>query len=384
MLDLKTMIKQEINKDPSLFTELVNVAEVSSSELDTFINKPNSSLLFGELVNIIEYLFPEKDIEILEEYSKRIDINKYDARQALEYLFINLLPSRFDYLNKLKVSTDEENREFAKIYELHYQNKNSLLKYIHLNDIHFNSHTLHSFKCILEMYHHYYEDKIDMLLSMKDYVEYTIREYVNDPFLKKYYLLRFYSVLSLVMLHQNNVSECRRMANVVINLKARKSTIHKARMFHSIGLSYLFEDYEEGIKHLYKAKELYDDISYDNNGDIHSSINLHQIQWGKEPEMLRHDSEEPSDKHDIIYYFVKNKEIEKAIKLIESISAPNLSERDLAFHYFSRGLVDRNLDFMYKSILQFKKIGDMFYIRLPVNELRKQGVNDLLIKTILT
>ncbi|UOE93791.1 hypothetical protein [Alkalihalobacillus sp. LMS39] len=189
MLDLKTMIKQEINKDPSLFTELVNVAEVSSSELDTFINKHNSSLLFGELVNIIEYLFPEKDIEILEEYSKRIDVNKYDARQALEYLFINMLPSRNEYLNKLKTSSNEENREFAKIYELHYENKNSLLKYIHLNDLHFKSQTLHSFKCISEMYQHYFEDKIEMLLSMKEYVEFTINEYVTDKFLKKYYFL---------------------------------------------------------------------------------------------------------------------------------------------------------------------------------------------------
>ncbi|UOE93793.1 AimR family lysis-lysogeny pheromone receptor [Alkalihalobacillus sp. LMS39] len=186
------------------------------------------------------------------------------------------------------------------------------------------------------------------------------------------------------MLYQNNVTECRRMANQVIDIKVRKSLKHKATMLQTIGMSYLFEDYEQGISHLYKAKKLYDEIADGKNGEIHSSINLHQIHWGKEPEDLKFDSEEPYDKHDIIYYLVKNKKVNEAKQLIESIDETRLSDRDLAFHFFSKGLVDRNLDFMYKSILQFKKIGNLFYIRLPLDELRKQGVNDLLLKTILT
>ncbi|UOE93789.1 AimR family lysis-lysogeny pheromone receptor [Alkalihalobacillus sp. LMS39] len=381
MSNLRNLLSEQLQENPSLYLKISEISNHTKEELNDFIYDKTIFLDFGKLLDIINVISPENSAEIIKQYIETIDVNHPTAQQVLEYVFINRFDYCYSFLNRMLEAMNEENRYFATVYKLHYKNLSQWFQY-DLNEI-ASSPTLHAFKTIIELYSLYTHDHIPTALRKKDYVEYTINNFVQDEFIRKYYLVHYYRVLMIILLNQDEISECRRMANEILRLKDRVGYNFLKNAYHVLGMSYLFEDYDKGIHYLYKTRELYKIHPFSYDGDLHSSINLHQILWGEEPEDLRFNSEKNLDIHDIVHYYIMKNDYAKARQTLLKVNEDEIKERDNAFHFLYKGILEDNTDHFYKSIMLFKQIGDKLHCQLPINELKKRGLNPLLIDTLL-
>lgn len=377
------LLFQLVQDNESIYERIMKTTSLPKSVINTFIVDHSVYLDFGKILMIIDDLFHENADSLLEDYIINLDVNHQTAQQVLEFCFMNFTPCRYDFLYNMCEATNNDNKAFAQIYQNHYDNLDKKINPFNITNGNYNTPTLHAFKILMEAYSQYNMDMIPTLITKKDFLEYTINEFVSDPFIRDYYLVRFYRILMLIMLDQNEVKECRRMANQILNLSLTLSAAFKIQAIHAIGMSYLFENYELGLDYLYKAKKLYKSSSISTDGDIHSSINLHQIYWGKEPEDLKFYSQKTSDVLDVAFYRMMKKDVYEAKKTMKQVNENTLSQRDSAFYFYIKGILDDDTNYLYKSIMQFKQIGDKFYVQLPIKVLEKKGFNPLLIETIL-
>ncbi|WP_026672347.1 AimR family lysis-lysogeny pheromone receptor [Alkalihalobacterium bogoriense] len=382
MSNLQNLLSKQLQANPSLYLKISEISGLTKEELDAFLFDKTIFLDFGKVLDIVDYVCHDNSAEIIKQYIEALDVNHPTAQQVLEYLFIN----RFDYCNsfleRMLKANNQENKYFATVYKQHYQDLGQLFQY----DLHeiASSPTLHAFKTIMELYSLFRHDQIPTIIRKKDYVEYTINHFVQDEFIRNYYLLHHYRILMAILLDQNVINECRRMANEILHLKSRVGPNFSINANHVLGISFLFEDYDKGLDYLYKTRELYRNRpKKGHDGDIHSSINLHQILWNREPEDLRPTSKKASDMHDIVHYYISKNEFVAANGILSNIEESELSQRDSAFHFYYKGILEDNSDHLYKSIMLFKQIGNKFYIQLPINELKKKGMNPILLDTLL-
>ncbi|WP_026672346.1 AimR family lysis-lysogeny pheromone receptor [Alkalihalobacterium bogoriense] len=381
MSNIRSLLSQELHTNPSLYVKISEISGFTQEKINSFLTNETVFLDFGKLIDVIDTFFPEQADDLINQYIRALNVNHPTAQQVLEYVFINRLDYSFPFLYRMMGASNEENQNFASIYKFHYENYAKPFKY----DFHEtkSSPTLHAFKTIMETYSLYKQDEVPTLIRKKEYVEYTINSFVEDEFIRNYYLLHHYRVLMGIMLDQNEIQECRRMANEILHFQKRVSLNFANNAYHCLGISYLFEDYDKGIYYLKKTQDLYRKMPHFPDSDIHSSINLHQILWRREPEELRPTSKKTEDKHDIVLYYISKNEFIAAEEIMCNIEESTLSQRDSAFHFYYKGILEDNSDHLYKSIMLFKQIGNKFYIQLPINELKKKGMNPILLDTLL-
>ncbi|WP_026672350.1 AimR family lysis-lysogeny pheromone receptor [Alkalihalobacterium bogoriense] len=382
MPNVRYLLSKELQANPSLYIKISEISGLTKEELDEFLFDKTIFLDFGELLNIMNGVCPENSAESIKQYIETLDVNHPTAQQVLEYVFINRFDYCYSFLERMLEATNEENRYFATVYKQHYKDLGQLFQY-DLQEI-ACSPTLHAFKTIMELYALYRNDEIPTIVRKKEYVEYTIKNFVRDDFIRNYYLLHYYRVLMVISLQRYEISESRRMANEILHLKDRIGQNFLINAYHVLGMSYLYEDYDQGLYYLYKTREMYiNRPATGRDGDIHSSINLHQILWGKEPEDLRFSSKKHADVHDIVHYYIMKNDFEKARQTLLQVNEAEISPRDNAFHFLYKGILEDSTDHFYKSIMLFKQIGDKLHCQLPINELKKKGLNSLLLDTLL-
>ncbi|UOE93788.1 AimR family lysis-lysogeny pheromone receptor [Alkalihalobacillus sp. LMS39] len=382
MANIRKLLSEQLQANSFLYLKISEVSGLSKERLDAFLFDKTIFLDFGKLLDIVNAVCPENSADIIKHYIETLDVNHPTAQQALEYLFINRFDYRYTFLNRMVQAKNEENKYFATVYKQHYDNPSQLFQY-DLQEI-ANSPTLHAFKSIMELYALYRNEELTPIIRKKEYVEYTIKNFVEDEFIRKYYLLHFNRLFMVISLYKYEISDCRGMANEILHLNNQVDGLILVSTYHTLGMSYLFEDYDKGLLYLYKAKEMYRRRQENGrDGDIHSSINLHQIIWNKEPEDLRFNSKKNADIHDIVHYYIMKNDYVKARQVLLTVNEAEISPRDNAFHFFYKGILEDNTDHFYKSIMLFKQVGNKLHLQLPLNELRKRGLNPLLLDTLL-
>lgn len=382
MPNIRDLLSKQLQANPSLYLKISEISGLTKEELDNFTMDKTIFLDFGQLLEIVYYIYPENSAEIIKHYVELLNVNHPTAQQVLEYAFINRVDFCDSFLNRMIEATNEENKYFATVYKQHYKDPGQLFQY-DLQDI-AKSPTLHAFKSIMELYALYRNDEFATINRKKDYVEYTINNFVEDDFIREYYLLHFNRLFMIISLFKYEISECRRMVKEILQLKNRVDVFYLTSAYHTLGMSYLFEDYDKGLLFLYKSREMYRKRQETgSDGDIHSSINLHQIIWGKEPEDLRFNSKINADIHDIVHYYIMKDDYEKARQVLLTVNEAEISPRDNAFQFLYKGILEDNTDYFYKSIMLFKQVGNKLHLQLPLNELKKRGLNPLLLDTLL-
>ncbi|WP_026672348.1 AimR family lysis-lysogeny pheromone receptor [Alkalihalobacterium bogoriense] len=382
MSNIRKLLSKQLQANPSLYLKISEISGLTKEELDAFLFDKTIFLDFGKILDIVYYVCPENSAEIIKQYINTLDVNHPTAQQVLEYVFINRVDYCYSFLNRMIEATNAENSYFATVYKQHYKNPGQMFQY-DLQDI-AKSPTLHAFKSIMELYALYKNDEFATIIRKKDYVEYTINNFVEDEFIRGYYLLHFNRLFMVISLFKYEISECRRMIKEILQLQNRVHGLLLTSAYHTLGMSYLFEDYDKGLLYLYKTREMYRNRpATGGDGDIHSSINLHQIIWGKEPEDLRFNSKINADIHDIVHYYIMKDDFEKARQVFLTVNEAEISPRDNAFQFFYKGILEDNTDHFYKSIMLFKQVGNKLHLQLPLNELKKRGLNPLLLDTLL-
>ena len=371
----KQLILNEINNHPRGFiTELANIAGYNQSGgLTKVLNKEEKEFeKFQGLVNMVEYLWGKKSVDIMVRYSKEVDPNKKTARNFLEYLVVN---RRFEDFNELiermKRCSNKESKEWAKIYQFRYkyelakteEDYNLLLNEISETNV--NIYELNIYKKMLLNY---------CYNQLKDYtmVKYlTVEnnsevELINNDYIKNMYIIKSNESMAHYNLIINNSPElARKYAESILSISV--NDVFKAYAYFIIGYSYTFITYEKSIYYLNKSMELYKVIGRnDDINDINEKIELVSVYWD------RIDGECIYTNNQILLDIKKGKEV-------------NLSKiANKEYYYYLEGLITNNEKKLLLSLIKFVKKNNFFMANFPKIELLKRGYDNEILEELMT
>jgi hypothetical protein len=388
MLNLKQLIKNELEKDKTLATKLAKIAGYKNpTPLYKFLNDPDREVQnFNTLVKIVRELFQDREFEIMNEYCRTLDPNKKAARIALEYAAINNLEDLKKYLiEKLAEAKNIESKDFAFIYGTYAKLSNEEIDSHEgiqmINRKGFTSYETLVFSKIVQIYEYYKLRLFDNILCLSNELQSEL-DNINDEFLRESYKIRMNLILVVIQLHKGMIQKSREYALNTLKYD-NIPNYYKITTLLNLGNSYIMENYEKSFEYLQKGLDMAIKYSFSKSiTQFKRSLNFLMNYWGKEPLYLDFNSQEISDIHEIAFMYIRKGNKDKALEILNQIKQDNMIYLQKGFHYFYRGLIDYNKENFYQSIINFKLAGDHFFRNLPLIELRKLGENEVLLNAL--
>ncbi|MDQ0340142.1 transcriptional regulator with XRE-family HTH domain [Caldalkalibacillus uzonensis] len=377
-MNLHSLIQEAIKGRGSSQKELADAVGINRTTLSKYL-KGNSRLRFDNILKLVRFLFPDREKEIMTAYAR--DRNHTHLRQCLEYAYINRIDSLKDeLLERLQLSSNKVDQEWATVYGLNNR-ENYSYKLLHVyKNLKLISTEMKIFSQLvtsliywhLNLYGFAYETCLELEEKIKK---------IKDPFIRNSYTARFGAAMASYCLYLDERETCQHYSQLVLD--TAPSPIFKATAYLSLGNSYIFESYEETIHFLSKCFELSNQERHDYLINLcKDTFNFAQNYWGHTPQFLNFESKRISDQTEIAFYYIKRNNHSEAKKILDSIDPENLSNIEKAFYYYFRGLITKAETDFSKSVYYFKTSGDLFYLNLPIMELKKLGINTYLIHSI--
>ena len=141
----------------------------------------------------------------------------------------------------------------------------------------------------------------------------------------------------------------------------------------TIGNSYIFENYDVASKILKKSYIISPEGSYQKKQVKRSLMFLNNV-WKKDI-ALECESLDPEDIHEEVFRLINKNNKEDAQEAFNKISVDDLNENQLAYNHYFRYLLTGEDKYLFQSVKSFMKNDDHFFIKLPMKELEKIGVN---------
>lgn len=191
-------------------------------------------------------------------------------------------------------------------------------------------------------------------------VESVISE-VKDEFLLKSFNLRLNDLKGKGTLYvKSDVEKARIFANK--NLSQNICQLFKANASYLIGVSFLFESYEESRRYIIEAISLYRESGHSKYAsDLETgALPLIDSYYGVE-----HVGE--CDLSERAHFEAKWGDKKKAVQIIERIIK---TEGESMYKLYCKGMALENDEILFKSLTQFLQIGDNFYAQLPLQQLK--------------
>jgi hypothetical protein len=387
MYNLKLMLKNELEGDKSLATKLAQVAGLANpTPIYKFVGNKNEPIppdkemdSFNGLLNIVRFLFPNNELEIMTDYILMLDPCNKSSRCALEYASFNRLHNLFEHLiNRMLDCNNAESREWATLYNLMRQFNTGKISPLDLvNQIQKEKVKRYDtivFAKIVQLYAYYDIRLTNIMLQLSIGLDSQIQE-IKDDYIKDCYLMRLSLLMLNICLHENKTEDISLYGNLILE-KSEKLNMN-GMAHHKLGDSLLFEGYDKAYSHLEKAYDIFRNLGnrHEQLKQVKRSICFLQNYWLKKPEFLEDQSNEVSDIHEMIFYLIRSGQLNKAKELVNEIDLKKLSDYRKGFHYFYRGLISKNKDDFYVSVAHFKLSGDKFYRQLSLKELENLGEN---------
>jgi hypothetical protein len=379
--DLKQMIKNELEKDKGLAAKLAQVAGLANpSPLYKFLNESQREMNdFKGLLEIVRYLFMDREKEIMHDYILTLDPNGKCARVSLEYAICNRMHDlAYKLIAKLSECKNTESREWANLYFIDRQaeeGKITLSESVDaVNGLKLKSVESQAIGKMIRMYAYHGNRMIDMMFEMVTGLEEQIKK-LNDDYLRFSYLCRLGILMLSVNLHLDNVEEARRYGKVVLDNTTQESLRYLAYL--QLGNTYSFDSAEKALDYLNQARLICKELKNNEHKmkQVERSISFVQNYWGLKPEYLKHDSVEIAELHEIAFFHIRNGEYEKSIKILDGIT--DMSDHQKGFHFFYRGIISKDKENFYQSVMHFKLSGEKFYRKISLIELEKLGENKI-------
>jgi hypothetical protein len=384
-LSLQQMILNEFEADTGLATRMAKLVGYSSPGAlgKIFKDEKKEFANFYCLVKIVRAIFPEDEKSLMAEHSTTLDPNKQTARLMLEYLnTANLHKEKKVLIDRMLKSSNAISKEFAKIYEVDHNSmmkledfNGTLGKYLSLNNKTTEGKVITE---ILKCYSFLDEHEYTMIKRSLDSISTMVHE-IKDEYLKEILLCR-YSLL-LVGYHVRN-DEKMKVRDICWSLINQvEDDYFKSWAYLHIGNSYIIEDYEKSYNYLMTGLQL---NSGNNNAvlNLKRSINFVSNLWNKESLLLDLKSENPSDRHEIAFYYIQHGQKQMALNTLDSLDFEKLSINQKAFHMYYRGLLNDDLDCFAESIAYFRESGDFFFRQLPLMEISKMQVPNSILRAL--
>lgn len=298
-----------------------------------------------------------------------------DPILAMEYASFNGLNDRLlEIIEENSRSSNQSNQEWARIYKLFYQRNmlaivpEKLIKVVQYQ----NSNHTEMFIAyrLLQAYGCYDKGEYGVLQSVLKVLEDEI-DNIKENSLEPFYRFRLSQLLANIYFRQNNVYRAREQAEIIIDMCP--TYLFKASAHHTLGLSYLYEDYEKGMSELEKSLTLYKEQNQKKHVvDVKRSIIFFNNYWGIDKKYLIF-SNQKRDTQERAHFEIRRGDKKQAKEIIDSIDYLSLSLEEKGFYYFYKGLAYDSIDYLYKSIESFKKIEDKFAANMARLELYRRG-----------
>ncbi|GAA0353223.1 AimR family lysis-lysogeny pheromone receptor [Bacillus horti] len=358
---------------------LSQVAGVNESTISRYLHG-YEELNFESALKIVKLLFPDQEKELMQEYV--LTQKSRNARYALEYCTMNRLPAHCEQIiDILASSSNPIDKEWATLYRFtRIQNQQQLhplelLKQIEI----FNPKQLEVqiLKTIIKAYIFVeLNDYQSLKLYMKD-IEISIAN-VKSSFMQNCLNIRVGLIMNYATLYGNDIPKARHYSHLVINQHYFPHV--KALAFHHLGHSYLFEDYKKANQYLSLAYKSF--IENNNETLAYSSqltLSFIQSYWRIERD-FPFELKGHKEKTEYIYYLIQLRETDQAKQVMDEIDVKDLSNWSKGFYYYFQGLLSGEKDAFYHSVDYFRRAGDAFHRRLPIDELKRMNENAILIK----
>ncbi|WP_209124285.1 AimR family lysis-lysogeny pheromone receptor [Alkalihalobacillus sp. BA299] len=333
--------------------------------------------------DIVEYLSSADDIK---QALINLDPTTHLARTALEYAINNSMIDVLDHLiEKLSACENEESQNWAEVYRIDREVVKGNLSLIEatstLTYIRTESKEINTFRKVLQLYNYYDLKSFEMISSMSELVRKEI-EQLEDSYMKSSLLTRFNLIMQSVYVHLNQLELSRDYGKLIINNEVNE--LAKGIAFRSLGNSFIQSSMDFALEFLYKSKEKFLNLRHHVElTHTQRSINFAHCYWNK-PEKFSRTSPYNAleEKQGYAFYLIKTKDFQEAETLLNEVKQEISNDFQLGFHYYYRGLLENSEKRYYESVTHFKKAGDYYYRNLPLLELKKLGVNKVVLDAL--
>jgi tetratricopeptide (TPR) repeat protein len=298
-----------------------------------------------------------------------------DSVVEMEHASFNGLTDRLHQLIQLYIeSKDPLLQEWAGIYQLFHRRSTAniaadkLVKAVQYEGP-AGSEMFIAYR-LLHAYGSYDQCEYGVLDSVLESIIEKIELIKEGPF-EPFYRFRLSQLKSNIYLRKNEVELARQELNYIIDYCPNHSYIASA--YHTLGLSYLYEDSQKGISALTKSLQLYKKL--DNKmGVFHlqRSMIFFNNYWGIDGKHIIF-SNHHSDIHERAHFEIRRGCKEKAINILNKIDSHVLTSQEKGYYYYYKALAKDDIDLLYKSIGSFKKIEDRFTAHMVRLELYRRG-----------
>lgn len=334
------------------------------------------------LIRIVRYLFPNAEFEIMTLYALHVNPNKQTARYMLEYLDANKIENeKKQLIEKMLTCSNNESRDWARLYQYDDMVCNKQIDHIDALMVFSKSKTSIETEMIATIFSSYiYLDQ-----QIYDHAFYIIKSlmknivHIENSYIREMYRARIEMLKAEYLTRIGDLEEARECCSNIVNSTENNSL--KAWACLHVGNTYLLTDYKRSKEYLNKGIS-YSYINYRVKKNIKRSLNFLENYWGNEPPYLNFESEEPSDRHEVIYYYINNDQIVKGFQLLHKLPIDCYTPNELAFYYYLKGLVTNNMNDYIESAKNFKKCGDIYFRQLPLQKLQEFGIQDSIIRLL--
>lgn len=331
---------------------------------------------FGAALNITKKYFPKDELSIINDYCKHVRLK--NERSALEYYilcgekgFANQL------IEKLKRSDNRHDIEWANFYEIELKRMKDKISSSEVIQQIENSYPetleMKVYSSILKAYCYFEQKRFDVAEMILSETE-ARASLIKNEFVRSSYLIRIGQGVSSLSLKKNDIVNCRRYSKYITSSLSSSSLL--AAIYNTLGNSYIFEDPQKAIMYLEKSRSMYLESGRERSRRVvENSINFVQSLHGLEPTYLIL-TDEISDIHANAHYHLREKNNKIANELLDKVIIEPDNHFSKGFHYYYRGEITGDDEYYFKSIAEFKRIGDYFYVNLSIDALRKKKYPD--------
>ncbi|KHF40451.1 AimR family lysis-lysogeny pheromone receptor [Halalkalibacter okhensis] len=317
------------------------------------------------------------ELENLEEFVHSVDPNSYLARVSLEYLVINSKSDLVETLiNRLLDCPNEESREWAEVYKIDhlvYKQEMNLIEAIQqLTYKTVTAPELSTLIKVFQLYNYSSQKEFEMIASLSELVNAEICR-LEEGFMKTSLLCRYKITMQSVYLHLNEVEKSRECGFELVNISLTSTM--KAIALTGLGNSFILSNKEMAIDYINKSIILSKEIGHKMLiREAQKSLNFTYCFWG-EPEKVYFNSGSSSitldDKLEHVFYLIKCKQNEEALRLLDDLELKIDNDYRKAFDKYYRGLITNDVALFQEAVFYFENAGDNYYRQLPLNELLK-------------
>lgn len=370
----KILVKN-LESSKSYSKELEQAVKCSTSTISKYKNDPNGEVeSFQLMLDIIRFMDEDREIEIVTDYAKHVNVNRQSARHVLEYLLCNRLLGEMDELltRMEKETTNKQNKEYIKVYRIFYKRNANLMdadeQLAGLKSVKDKDPVLSILTKIGQCYAYYDKDHYKILLETVSGLESEIND-IKEEYVKRALKAKYYEIMSFLSLWvMNDYNKALEYAAEVIKLNIGETYSAYANVI--AGYSTFFTSYGTTKKHLEASRNLYGMIGRMEGVDFAiEALEMLDVHY-----KLKKGNSFVSKRNELYYKAINGMPIDDLEEHKSSIEE--------GFYLLIKGMTEDNTDLLMGSMIEYLGEGNGFYCNFAKNELLKRGFSNYVLEKL--